>query len=177
MEVETLWYRFDVLDQKQREFLNTEWPRLLVDGQRRARVVRAQERVKRIAMILSNAAQQQSPSAADEIEEMMRIATELSDREVLALKLMAESASGSLWADRLSLYHAWELWKRVPWRANGFSDSDVESVCSKLASFGLIARLDIPSNQNIQTNVHNGYELLQKALTFLRFVRSRSDQN
>jgi hypothetical protein len=176
-EVETLWSKFDALDQKHRDFLAKDWPKLLLDGQRRARVIRAKERVQRIAMILRNAAYSEPSPVPDDVEEMMRIAMELGDRDILALSLIAESASGNSWADRLSWQHAWDLFKRVPWRARAFSDSDVESVCSKLASFGLLARLDIPPNQNMTTSMHNGYELLQKGKAFLQFIRSEAQSS
>jgi len=161
--------------EQHREFAQKEWPALAIDGLRRAQQTRARDRIARIAAILANSLVEQRVATPDDVEEMMRIAMELGDRDILAMKLIAESASGSSWSDRLSWQHAWDLFKRLPWRANGFFDSDVESVCSKLASFGLLARLDIPPNQNMTTSMHNGYELLQKGKAFIRFIHSGAE--
>ena len=53
--------------------------RLVVDGARRAAATRSIERVKRIGIILAQAISGPTPPDEDEIEEMMRIATELAD--------------------------------------------------------------------------------------------------
>jgi len=99
-----------------RAFAHEDWPALLKDGLRRAEQTRAKDRIARIAIILSNALVEEAVPAADDVEEMMRVAMDLADRDVLALKLIADSASGSYWKDRLSLQHAWDLFKRVPFR-------------------------------------------------------------
>jgi hypothetical protein len=145
-----------------RAFAHEFWPTLLTDGLRRAAQTRAKDRIARIAIILSNSLVEETAPAADHVEEMMRIAMDLADRDVLALKLIADSASGSLWSDRLGLYQALDLFKRVPFRAYGFSDSDVASTYGKLASFGLLARLDLPSNQNVMTNMHNAMSFCRR---------------
>ena len=59
---------------------------LILDGARKAEATRARERVKRIGLILANAMIEPKPTEADEIEELMRVATELSDRDVEYLR-------------------------------------------------------------------------------------------
>lgn len=107
---------------------------------------------------------------------MMRISGDLTDREAFALRIFSRAMAHAQWLDRLQLRDALSHWDRIPWKAEGFSESDVESSCSKLASFGLVARLDLPPNQNALTPLHNGYELLQKGRRFVTFVRQQTDQ-
>src|ERR1700737_4642200 len=59
---------------------------LLLDAARKAENTRAKERVKRIGLILANAVVEPKQTDADEIEEMMRVATELSDRDIQFLR-------------------------------------------------------------------------------------------
>ena len=67
---------------EQRKARSEEEAGLLVDGARRASVTRSIERVKRVGIILAHTIAGHHPPSGDEIEEMMRIATELTDVDV-----------------------------------------------------------------------------------------------
>ncbi len=55
---------------------------LILDAARKAENTRAKERVKRLGLILANAVVEPKPVDADEVEEMMRLAMEMSDRDI-----------------------------------------------------------------------------------------------
>jgi hypothetical protein len=62
------------------------WKELLLDAARKAEATRAKDRLKRIGMILAHSALEPKPIDADEIDEMMRVAMELSDRDTVFLR-------------------------------------------------------------------------------------------
>lgn len=69
---------------------------LMIDAARKAENTRARERVKRIGLILGNAIADPKPIDADEIEEMTRVAVDLSDQDVRYLKELIRIEGGLL---------------------------------------------------------------------------------
>jgi hypothetical protein len=127
---------FDKTPKEHQAFLNQDWIDLLIDGNRRASATRTKERVKRIALILSTSAREGPTIPTDGVEEMMRVAMSLSDRDVqLLAKLASAEEKTVLQNGRLTRYQAWSMW---PW-ANQV-DSELESVFSKLEAYGLVTR-------------------------------------
>jgi len=83
-EVQRLRDRFDRLEERHRQYLDTDWLTLLADADHKARVTRGREKLTRIAAILCGAAlRPDQPS--DETEEMMRVAMTVEDRDVSIL--------------------------------------------------------------------------------------------
>ena len=138
---------------------------LLLDASRRASVTRSLERVKRIGMILANGILPQVVDG-DGTEELMRVAMELSDRDVFYLgelvKLEGDSVRTS---GRMERYNAHTRWEHGPWGTR--PDGELDSIFSKLESYGLVSRLAPPNNQNIMADFQNRYVLLQKGLRFI----------
>ncbi len=138
---------------------------LLLDAARRAEATRAMERVKRIGTILAHAAVEPKPIDAEEIEEMMRIAMNLGDRDTEYLGELVRIEGAMVRdkgrAERQSAYRQWEL---------GFwgprLDPEIDSVFSKLESYGLVSRIPPPNNLNISADIQNRYVLLEKGLRF-----------
>ncbi len=88
---------------------------LLLDASRRASVTRSLERVKRIGMILANGIVPQVIDG-DGTEEMMRIAMELSDRDVVYLgELVKLEGDKVRTSGRLERYDAHTRWEHGPW--------------------------------------------------------------
>jgi hypothetical protein len=67
---------------------------LLLDGARKASVTRSMERVKRIGLILANGITEPQPINEDEIEELMRVARELTDLDVAYLRELVVMEGG-----------------------------------------------------------------------------------
>ncbi len=143
---------------------------LLLDAARKAESTRAKERVKRIGLILANAVVESKPTDADEIEEMMRISMELSDRDIEYLRESIKIQGSLLQTqDHISRYDASKSWKR------GFSGNriipEIDCVFSKLESYGLVTRIPLPNNLNFMADFQNRYVVLQKGVRFATLIR------
>jgi chemotaxis protein histidine kinase CheA len=155
---------------KAREEISTE---LLLDAARKAENTRAQERVKRIGLILANAVLEPKRTDADEAEEMMRIAMELSDRDVYLLGELARVEGTMLETQaHIPRYAAHQAWERGPWGTR--IDSEIDSVFSKLESYGLVSRIPPPNNLNIMADYQNRYVLLRKGLRFVMLAITKN---
>jgi hypothetical protein len=146
---------------------------LLMDATRKAQNTRAKDRVQRIALILFNALVEPKVADADEVEEMMRVATEVSDRDMLFLRELVKIEGNQLAArDHIPRYDAHGAW------INGFWGDrvvpEVDSVFQKLESYGLVTRIAPPNNQNIMADIQNRYALLPKGLRFVNLIKSRA---
>jgi hypothetical protein len=145
---------------------------LLLDAARKAESTRAKERVKRIGLILANAIVESKPDA-DETEEMMRAAMELSDREIEFLRELVKIESSILETQgHIPRFEAHNSWERGPWGDR--VDPEIDSIFSKLESYGLVARLAPPNNLNISADFQNRYVLLKKGLRFVILIREAS---
>lgn len=148
---------------------------LLLEAARRAEGTRAKERVKRIALILANTVVEAKSIDADESEEMMRVAVQLSDRDIEFLRELIR-IEGSLLgsADHIPRYDGYLKWQEGFWGDR--IDTEIDSVFSKLESYGLVSRL--ASNQNVTADVQNRYVLLKKGTRFASLIReAAADRN
>jgi chemotaxis protein histidine kinase CheA len=144
--------------------------RLLLDAYRKAMMTRAMERVKRIATILANGIADPRPLDEDEIEEMMRVATELSDRDVNYLRELVLIEGNIVRLNgRIDRYQAHMQWERGPWGSK--IESQIDSIFSKLESYGLVSRIPPPNNLNIGADFQNRYVLLSKGLRFTELIQ------
>ncbi len=152
-----------------------EFPGIVLDAIRRAESVRAEQRIVRLARIVARAAEAGPTQNADDTEEFMRIAMELGDRDIVLLQALADadaSVPPFFTNDPPGAAHgrtgrANRVWERMDWGECGYHVDDVDSICSKLQSFGLLA----PSANMAAANY---YIVLRKAHTFLKFVRGRA---
>jgi hypothetical protein len=143
---------------------------LLLDASRKAAVTRAKGRVKRIGLILANAISDSDVADADEIEEMMRVAMELSDGDIKYLKELIR-IEGALLANRdhIPRYDGYMLWEQGSW--GGHVNPELDSAFSKLESYGLVVRIAPPNNQNLLADFQNRYLLLKKGARFAKLAR------
>jgi hypothetical protein len=146
---------------------------LLVDAARKASNTRSIERVKRIGLILANGAIGPKPTDADEIEEMMRVAMELGDNDVRYLSELVRIEGEQVGREgRVSRHSAHTRWEQGFWGKS--LESEIDSVFSKLESYGLVARIPPPNNLNITADFQNRYVLLKKGLRFVELVKQRA---
>jgi hypothetical protein len=146
---------------------------LIVDAARKAENTRAKERVRRIGFILANAIIETKQTDADEIEEMMRVAMELSDRDIEFLRELVR-IHGNLLAGKeyVPRYDAHDAWTNGFWGTQISPEAD--SVFSKLESYGLVSRIAPPNNYNIMAEIQNRFVLLPKGVRFVSLIRSRA---
>jgi hypothetical protein len=146
---------------------------LLVDAARKAENTLGKERVRRIGLILANAMIETGPADADEVEELMRVATELSDRDVELLRELVRIEGDAVRSQgRIPRYDARNRWEQGWWGTRVLPELD--SVFSKLESYGLASRIAPPNNQNIMADYQNRYVLLPKGARFVDLIKSRT---
>lgn len=149
-----------------------EWLPLVKDGVEKAQRTRADERIVRIGKILAKSLVAINSPNPDDVEEMMRIAMDLSDSEVERLAEIVRVQGGMLDpSGRVPRYQAWQSWETGTWGA--VPNGQLESIFSKLESFGLVSRIAPPNNLNILADTASRYSLLRKGVEFVSFVRQK----
>lgn len=147
-----------------------EWWGLVQDGLKRAEDTRAKSRVTRIGRILAKSLTVAPKPPADDVEEMMRTATELSDYEVeLLYELVRIEGSLVSTNGRITSYDATQRWPQGAW--GDTHDSGRESAFAKMESLGLVSRLNQPNTLNVFADPPNRYALLKKGLEFIRYCQ------
>lgn len=154
-------------------FVANEMPGLILDAIRRTENIRSKVRIARLARILVHAAELGPKSNADYAEEMLRIAVELGERDVIVFRQIVETQKAKINAHtgRVSQFEASLSWGWVSagLQRRGFIESEVDSICAKLDSFGLVSRGE--RNVNITATSPTPYALLQKGLDFMEYIR------
>ena len=162
--------------EEHRRFMADEMPGLVLDALRRSEQTRSKERISRLGHILGRAAEFGPRDGADHVEEMMRVALELAGRDVALLRelLAVSPIRFSRQLNRCLGGSAQSAWLRIQWEQIGLSVQDVESICGKLLSFGLVAALEM-NHSPVLGEQRNTYELLQKGKVLLEYIRSEAE--
>jgi hypothetical protein len=146
---------------------------------RRAEEVRAKERIRRLGRILVHAAQVGPRDGADHAEEMMRVAVDLTERDLAVLRAMQSAHPLRITGpaqERYMRLNAAAIFERIEWRKLGFSEQELESTCCKLQSFGLVGRLDAGVKPyGPLDGQRSAYELLRKGWDFVEYIRSAAE--
>jgi hypothetical protein len=147
---------------------------LLLDAVRKSENTRSRERVKRISLILFNAIAEPKAADEDEVEEMMRVAMELSDRDVWFLRELVKLEGQMLMGElkRIPRHAAHVRWAEGPWGER--VDPEFDSVFNKLESYGLVSKISPPNNFNLMADYQNRFVLLPKGARFVELIRSRA---
>jgi hypothetical protein len=158
---------------EQRKARDEQEARLVVDGARRASTTRSITRVERIGIILARAISAPAPPDEDEIEEMMRIATELTDIDVIYLRdlvgLQARYLEGRSHVER---YSAYQSWAHGPWGDK--VDPTLDSVFHKLESYGLVSAIAPNNTFNVMADIQTRFALLPKGKRFAELIANGS---
>ncbi|PYU23563.1 MAG: hypothetical protein DMG32_15960, partial [Acidobacteria bacterium] len=133
--------------------------------------LRAKERIASIGKILGYAAEQGVARSPDYTEEMMRVAMDLDpiDVDVLVQVYQAQSRILSSSDGRVLMDEVNDAWRDMRPRIPGFRQGDLESVCAKLQSYGLVTRVE-RNNSKLPPN-ENPYALLPKGRDFVRYIK------
>lgn len=163
------------LTEESARFIREEFPALVIDALEKAERTRARDRIERIGRIVAHAAEAGPRDGADYVEEMSRTAMDLTQRDVALLRDMERTHPFRLFKndDRYIKGSAISVWDRLNWKERGYSEQEVESICCKLQSFGLVSSLDLGNRRprGPTSSQQNGYELLQKGMDFVAYVR------
>ena len=159
--------------QEHRRFMAEDMPGLVLDALRRAEQTRAKDRIHRLARILVHAAEVGPQDGADYPEEMMRIALELMDRDVLVLREIYRAlASSVVGGSRGATPHttALQQWRNITGRLS-MTEGEVLSTCLKMEGYGLVRRAEDRSKNNL-SDEPLAFGLLHKGKDFVEYLQS-----
>jgi hypothetical protein len=149
---------------------------LVTDGIRKASATRSEQRVKRIATILAHGLAALKTQEADEIDEMMRIAMELTDHDIDYLRrLVLMEGEIVRTQGRINRYVAFQRWGSSDLKRR--NDPEVEGTYAKLEGYGLVWRLPSQNNMNVMADIMNGYGLPAKGLRFVDLIEASDRSN
>lgn len=166
--------RADQSDRRLNELENSQRTeqtcRLLVEGARRVGSTASNSRVVRIGIILARAVTEEKLPDEDEIEEMMRTAREMTELDVDYLNELVRIYGEIVKVNgRVDRYTAFQRWVNGRWGDR--NNPEIDSVCSKLESFGLAASIPGNNTHNVMADIQNRYVLLPKGLRFAELIR------
>ena len=103
----------------------------------------------------------------------MRVAMELSDRDIELLRELVKLEGATVGTQgRIARNDAHTRWEHGSWGTR--INPELDSVFSKLESYGLVSRIPPPNNLNIMADYQNRYLLLPKGLRFVTLIQSRA---
>ncbi len=148
-----------------------EVERLFLDATRKAEDLRDQKRVERIGKILAHAITLES-SDFDKAEEMMRVARDLSDQDVVGLRYLYDTQFGALQRNGLQVNvdDINSIWREsLPIKIEGIIQAEYLSIFLKLQGFGLATSVErkqtqLPPNEQV-------FALLAKGADFVRYIQ------
>lgn len=147
--------------------------RLILDATHKAEDLRDRKRVERIGKILAHAIAIGAASNFDKAEELMRVARDLSDQDVVALRNLYESQFPALertgWA--LDMDAVNKIWREHPPKVPGtVLPGEVDSILLKLQGLGLTAAVE---RRDTQVGANNlVFALLPKGADFVRYIEA-----
>jgi hypothetical protein len=158
-----------------RDFLQSEWLPLVVDGVKKAEQTRSEERVRTIGMILSHVLLYDPPPPGDYVEEMLRVATLLDNTDADVLRQIVARQGPLLGtAGALDENGANEAWHDRPPHIAGLSDAMITSICAKLESLGLVRAVKPRETWYSLKTVGTPFTLLEKGRDFATFSAGES---
>jgi len=136
-----------------------QYPGLVLDALKRAEEIRGRDRIGRIGAILVNTLREENPPSADEIEDLVRIATLVNDGDARVLAAIKAGQQSATDAHPI---------------VDGMSIDDVRSACAKLDGLGLVISRDRDRwSLTDETWQRSGfYRMLKKGEDFVRFVET-----
>jgi len=145
-----------------------EMRRLVLDATRKAEDLRDRKRVERVGKILAHAITLPM-SDFDKGEEMMRVARDLSDQDVLALRHLYDSQFSVLSANgwRLDLHQRQSLWRR-PEIPGTVLPGEGDSIFYKLQGLGLVESVEAAPALHGDERI---FALLPKGADFVRYIQ------
>jgi hypothetical protein len=128
-ELRSVQDRLRKVQDDHKQFLHEEFPGLLLNAFKRVEWVRSKTRIQRLAKVLRAAVMEGPARSADETEEYMRVTMELGEEDILVLSALCDyKVQGDSALKSMSEF-----------RVAGVQPEDMDSVLSKLQSYGLVA--------------------------------------
>jgi hypothetical protein len=150
--------------------------RLFLDATHKAEDLRDRKRVERIGKILAHALTLGLASDFDKAEEMMRVARDLSDQDVLGLRHLYDTQFAALQRNQLQVNvdDINSIWReKLPNKIAGVPQAEYLSIFLKLQGLGLATSVErkqtqLPPNEQV-------FALLAKGADFVRYIKGAVD--
>lgn len=172
-ELKRLSFKIDSLPADHRSFVQSEqMRRLILDAVRKSEDLRDVHRVERIGKILSLAIRIGPASDLDKAEELMRVARDLLDQDVDALRQLYETQFAVLkkFKLRIPTDDVNALWQQHPPKISGVLDGELDSIFLKLQGLGLATAVE--RRDNYLGPNERPFALLAKGADFVRYIES-----
>lgn len=170
-ELKRVSFSLEELDSDHRKFVESEQTRrLILDAVRKSEDLRDVHRVERIGRILSCAITIGPASDLDKAEELMRVARDLSDQDVVALRLIYETQFELLQKFRLKIPadDVNIVWREHQLKIPGVLFGELDSILLKLQGLGLITSVERRETY-LEPN-ERPFALLAKGADFVRYM-------
>lgn len=159
-EMQSIQHRLAQVSEEHRDFLAKEFPGLLMNAFKRVEWVRAKTRIQRLANVLRAAIEEGPTRSGDESEEYMRITLEMGDEDILVLAALSDYKPPTVEAGIKNI---------SDFKVAGIQSENLESVLSKLQSYGLIAY--IPEGITGISTADYPFRVLPRGRKFLAAIR------
>ncbi len=163
--------RLHDLSAEHERFIQEEIPGLVVEAHNRATQAGSKRRIQRFAKIVAYAIEVGPAETIDTADEMLRIASELSDEDIRVLRDL-NAACGQLFGcipEAPNINNANSVWKTLQEQDPFYKGAGVHSTCAKLQSFGLVTAVErIPTVLGLDSIP---YWLLPRGRAFLEYIR------
>lgn len=169
-ELKRISFKVDNLGPERARFVNSdEMRRLIVDAVRKSEDLRDTHRVERIGKIFAHTVTLESTDL-DKAEELMRVARDLSDQEVIALRDIYETQFELLQKFKLQIpdddINA--MWRDRPLKVPGVLEGELNSILLKLQGLGLIIAAE--RRGTVLGPNSRPFGLLAKGADFVRYI-------
>jgi hypothetical protein len=134
---------FKTLSDSHRQFVEEQFPRLLVEAVSKAERTGSKERIDRLSLIIVHTVVEGPTADLQEVDEMMRLTLDISDADIDVLgKIYAKQAQGLSFLKYMPDQNvANSTWKELEDTHAIFKSSEIYSICAKLQSFGLVTQV------------------------------------
>jgi hypothetical protein len=142
-QVRRLQDEFTSLSDAHKQFVEEEFPRLMVEAVSRAEQTLSKERIERLSLIVVQTLREGPQPSLDSADEMLRVTIDLSEEDVDILAKIysvqfVEIARMNFLPDQNI---ANSSWKKLQAAFPIFQSSEIHSICAKLQSLGLLTQV------------------------------------
>lgn len=174
-ELKRISFKIEALDADHKNFVESVQMRgLILDAARKSEDLRDLHRVERIGKILARAITLGAASDLDKAEELMRVARDMSDQDVEALRQLYDAQFELLkkFQLRIPADDINGLWQRQRPDVPGVLDGELDSILLKLQGLGLATAVE--RRDNYLGPNERPFALLAKGADFVRYISSLS---
>jgi hypothetical protein len=134
---------FTTLSDAHKQFVEEEFPRLMVEAEGKAEQTRSKERIERMSLVVVHTLRRGPTANLDSADEMLRVSVDLSDEEVDILAKIYSVQFFDL--ARMNFLPDQNIantsWRKLQAAFPIFQSSEIHSICAKLQSLGLVTQV------------------------------------